>query len=51
LISLHIGSLDNADAYPPTLHWRYEERSPWYDFAGDLPPVEMIYPVSRHDPA
>ncbi len=44
LISLHIGSLDNPDAYPPTLHWRFEERCPWYDDANDLPHETMIYP-------
>jgi hypothetical protein len=41
LISLHIGTLDNPDEHAPTLHWRYEERSPWYDHAADLPHVKM----------
>lgn len=45
LMSLHIGTLDDPDAYPPTLHWRYEERSPWFDHAGSLPHVMMTYPT------
>lgn len=44
LMSLHIGTLDDPDAYPPTLHWRYDERSPWYDEAATLPHVAMAYP-------
>lgn len=45
LISLHIGTLDNPDEHAPTLHWRYEERNPWYDRAGDLPHVKMTFPT------
>lgn len=44
LMSLHIGTLDDPDGHAPTLHWRYEERSPWYDAAGDLPHVSMTFP-------
>ena len=44
LISLHIGTLDDPDAYAPTLHWRYEERSRWSDHAGDLPQARMEFP-------
>ncbi len=43
-MSLHIGTLDDPDAHPPTLHWRFEERSPWYDEAGSLPHVKMEFP-------
>lgn len=46
LISLLIGTLDNPDDYPPTLHWRYEERSLWCDVASDLPKVKMVFPES-----
>ena len=45
VISLHIGTLDSPDEHAPTLHWRYEERSPWYDLAGDLPHVKMKFPT------
>ncbi len=45
LISLHIGTLDDPDEHAPTLHWRYEERSPWCDVAGDLPRVKMTFPT------
>ena len=44
MISLHIGTLDDPDAHPPTLHWRYEDRSPWCDAGADLPRVQMVYP-------
>lgn len=44
LISLHIGTLDNPDDHAPTLHWRYEERSPWCDVGGELPQVKMTFP-------
>jgi len=44
LISIHIGTLDNPDEHAPTLHWRWEERSPWIDCVGDLPHVKMKYP-------
>jgi len=44
LMSLHIGTLDHPDDYPPTPHWRWEERCPWHDDAGTLPHVAMEYP-------
>ena len=44
LASLHIGTLDNPDGYPPVLHWRWEERSPWIEKSIELPHVEMEYP-------
>ena len=47
LISLHIGALDDPDAHAPSLHWRWEERSPWYDDAGDLPHVKMTFPEDQ----
>ncbi len=43
LISVHIGTLDDPDAHPPTLHWRYDERCVWSAQAGDLPHVVMDY--------
>ena len=46
LISLHIGTLDHPDAFAPTLHWRYDERSPWCDVGRDLPKVTMTFPTS-----
>ena len=47
LISLHIGTLDDPDGHEPTLHWRYEERSPWCDAGRDLPQVKMTFPASQ----
>ena len=44
IMSLHIGTLDNPDEHAPTLHWRYEERTPWCDTGKDLPRVEMAFP-------
>ena len=44
LISLHIGMLDDPDAHPPTLHWRWEERPGWLDEACSLPHETMTYP-------
>lgn len=46
LMSIHIGTLDDPDAYTPTLHWRYDERSPWCDVGRDLPQVTMTFPAS-----
>ena len=46
LISLQIGTLDAPDERAPTLHWRYEERSPWCDVGSDLPRVKMTFPES-----
>lgn len=46
LIFLHIGTLDDPDGHPPTLHWRYEERSPWCDIGPDLARVRMTIPTS-----
>ena len=45
LMSLHIGSLDDPDAHAPTLHWRYEERSPWCDARPDLLREKMTFPA------
>ena len=45
LMSIHIGTLDNPDEHAPTLHWRYEERSPWCDVGKDLPRVRMDLPA------
>jgi len=50
VISLQIGTLDDPDERAPTLHWRYEERSPWCDVASHLPRVEMVYPESPATP-
>ncbi|MEM7508005.1 MAG: GFA family protein [Pseudomonadota bacterium] len=50
LISLHIGTLDDPDAHPPTLHWRWEERSPWIGHADTLPHARMVYPDPDQDP-
>lgn len=44
LISVHIGTLDDPDAHPPSLHWRFDERSTWVDHAQDLPKVKMTIP-------
>jgi len=44
LMSLHIGTLDDPDGHPPTLHWRYEEKSPWCDAGPDLPRETMTFP-------
>lgn len=44
LISLHIGTLDDPDAHPPTLHWRWEDRCAWHDDAVHLPHEKMEYP-------
>lgn len=44
LVSIHIGTLDDPDGFPPTGHWRWEERSPWIAGAFDLPHVTMAYP-------
>ncbi len=44
LMSIHIGTLDNPDEYAPSLHWRWEERSPWFEEAHDLPHVKMVFP-------
>jgi len=44
LISVHIGTLDNPDEHAPTLHWRYEERSPWCDVGTELPQAKMTFP-------
>lgn len=46
LMSLHIGTLDDPDAHPPTLHWQYQQRSPWCDAGSDLPRVTMTFPDS-----
>ena len=46
LISLQMGTLDDPDGHAPTLHWRYEERSPWCDVGRDLPHVKMVFPAS-----
>ncbi|MGH1483785.1 MAG: GFA family protein [Geminicoccales bacterium] len=50
LMSLHIGTLDNPDEHTPTLHWRYEERSPWCDVGRDLPCVTMTFPGTSGKP-
>lgn len=44
LVSVHIGTLDHPDEHAPTLHWRYEERSPWCDVGEALPREEMVFP-------
>lgn len=50
LISLHIGTLDDLNEYAPTLHWRYEERSPWCDVGSELPHVKMTFPGTSAEP-
>ena len=37
IIDLHISTLDNPDAYVPTVHWRHSERIDWFDVADNLP--------------
>ena len=49
LVSVHIGALDDPDAHAPSLHWRYEERSPWCDVGLDLPKVAMRFPDAPED--
>ncbi|MCB1480372.1 MAG: GFA family protein [Rhodobiaceae bacterium] len=49
LISIHIGTLDDPDSFPPTLHWRYEERASWFEDAAGLPHVLMEFPPSDED--
>lgn len=50
LVSLYIGTLDHPDKHAPTLHWRYEERSPWCDIGRDLPKVKMTFPGTPAEP-
>ena len=47
LISRLIGTLDDPDDHAPSLHWHYEDRSPWCDAGSDLPRVKMTYARSN----
>ncbi len=37
IIDLHISTLDNPDAFIPTVHWHHSERIDWFDVADNLP--------------
>ena len=45
LIDITIGSLDQPERLPPTLHYWDAERLPWLRFADDLPHFPEFPPV------
>jgi hypothetical protein len=54
IIEFHISTLDDPNAYVPTLHWFHNDRIEWFDVADNLPRYweddegERLY---RHGPA
>jgi len=47
LIDIAIGSLDNPEGMPPTLHIWESRRLPWVHFADDLPRYPELPPVAQ----
>ena len=41
LLSIHIGALDDPEAWPPTLHWQAHDRLDWCDIGRDLPDRDL----------
>ena len=37
MIGIHIGTLDNPDAFPPTQHIFYGDRVSWFETNDELP--------------
>ncbi len=37
IIEFHISTLDNPNAFVPTIHWFHSERIDWFDVADNLP--------------
>jgi hypothetical protein len=55
IIEVHISTLDNPNAFVPTVHWFHGERIDWFDVADNLPRYagddEVEDRPYRHGPA